>query len=104
MFRGQRRPGAKWTRLDRVLLLGLQTYEDDCCPGCGKPLTYGMDPSSKGRWVVHTATCNACAALEKTARDRGDKRPAAGSRDYVAPDDPLAHAMHHPFHVSPFPA
>lgn len=104
MFRGWRRPGAKWTRLDRVLFLGLQAYEDDCCPGCGTPRTYGMDPDSKGRLHVKAATCHGCAELDRENRKRGDKPAPPGQRDYVAPDDALAWAMRHPIHVPPFPA
>lgn len=102
MIRGQRRPGRKWTARDRALLVALQAYEDDCCPGCGQPRTYGMDDDAHGRYPVHSATCHACAALDRADAARGDKKPPPGHRQYVAPDPGLTYAMHHPIHVPPF--
>lgn len=101
MLRGRRRPGSRWTARDRLLLIALQVYEDDCCPGCGQPRTYGMDDDAAGRYHVHSVTCHACAALEKA--HQAGKNPPPGQRKYVTPDDALEHAMRHPIHVPPFP-
>lgn len=102
MLRGQRRPGKKWTERDRVLLLALQAYEDDLCPGCGQPRTYSFDDDAEGRYPAHSATCHACASLDRSSKAHGDKGPPPGHRQYVVPDAGLTHAMHHPIHVPPF--
>lgn len=102
MIRGRRRPGRKWTSRDWALTVALQSYEDDLCPGCGQPRTYAFDEDASGRYGVHSATCNACASLDRATAARGEKNPPPGQRQYVVPDRGLTHAMHHPIHVPPF--
>lgn len=101
MLRGQRRPGQRWTPTDSALAVALQAYEDDCCPGCGTPRTYGMDPDAAGHFHAQTATCYGCAALDRENERRGDKPAPPGQRQYVAPDQVLEHAMTYPIHVAP---
>lgn len=101
-MRGQRAPGKKWTPLDRLLLLALQAHEDDLCPGCGTPRTYGMDPDAAGHYHDRSGTCHACAARER-AEQNGPKNKAPGQYRYTVPDDVLVHAMTYPIHVNPTP-
>lgn len=102
VFRGRRRPGKKWTSTDRLLMLALQAYEDDCCPGCGQPRTYSFDPDARGRYKAPHATCEGCASLTRADKALGEKKPP-GLVVYLQPDDALEYAMHHPIHVPPFP-
>lgn len=100
-MRGLRRPGKRWTPVDWALTVALQAYEDDCCPGCGQPRTYGMDPDAHGRYHVQSATCHACTALERAHDKRGGRSLPPGVKEYVAPDRALEHAMTYPIHVPP---
>ena len=100
MLRGQRRPGKKWTETDRLLILALQAYEDDLCPGCGQPRTYGMDGDAQGHYAAHKATCWGCSVKQRA--DKAEKEPPPGQYRYVVADDALRHAMTHPIHVPPF--
>lgn len=99
VVRGHRRPGRKWTPRDRLLLLALQAYEDDLCPGCGTPRTYSMDPDAAGRFRDATVTCHGCATSQR-AQDAQPK-PPPGTYRTVTPDEGLTHAMHYPIHVPP---
>lgn len=82
--------------------MALQAYEDDLCPGCGQPRTYAFDADAAGRYGAHAAVCHACATLQRSEKSRGSKNPPPGHREYVIPDEGLAHAMRHPIHVPPF--
>ena len=101
MLRGHRRPDKKWTGAARLLLIALQVYEDDLCPGCGTPRTYGMDDDAAGLLNTNHGYCHGCRALEKEQRDRGDKPPPPGQKTWVTPNEALQHAMTHPLHVPP---
>ena len=61
-----------------------------------------MDPDAANHFHVKSATCNACAALERQNDKRGDRPAPPGRREYVVPDAALVHAMTYPIHVPPF--
>lgn len=78
----------------------MQAYEDDLCPGCGTPRTYGMDDDAAHLFDDHTATCHACAAKQEA--EGREKKPPPGTYHYVTPNKWMSDAMHHPIHVNPF--
>lgn len=100
-MRGQRRPGKRWTPTDWALTVALQAYEDDCCPGCGTPRTYGMDPDAAGHYHTRTSTCHACAAIDSAHDKRDGRSLPPGVKEFAAPDGALEHAMTYPIHVAP---
>lgn len=94
-FRGGPR-GAPWTAHDRLLMLGLQAYEDDLCTGCGWPRTYSMHKESRAHWHASDAIrCHACTAKRaKEDQVGGETRP--GAYFVARPSPGLLHAMTDP--------
>lgn len=83
-------------------MVALQAFEDDLCPGCGTPRTYGMDVDAAHRFEVHEDQCQGCASRDRA--ERADQNPKPGLHRYVTPDETLAYAMRHPIHVNPPPS
>jgi hypothetical protein len=73
---GQRGPGSRVTKHDRLLMLALAEYEADLCEGCGHPRSESMNAEHDGRDPEHVARyeagapfeCLACAELARAQR------------------------------------
>ena len=90
--------GAPWTDRDRLLMLGLQAYEDDLCQGCGWPRTYTMHRDARGHF--HSSgpiPCHACIP-KNAAEDAAAKGDHHQRGTYYAarPDEGIWHAMSDP--------
>lgn len=51
-----------YTSDDRCLLLGLASYEDTLCPGCGVRKDLAWHDWSHGTWESESIVCHACTA------------------------------------------
>jgi hypothetical protein len=58
--------------VDSVLAYAHTISEQLVCTGCGQPRHEAYNPDSEGWYVVHDATCQGCAAIEKDARIHKD--------------------------------
>lgn len=84
--------------MDRLCLLGLQAWEKDLHGPCGHPLTFTLDPDSRGHFVPHDVTCWACHVVESraVAAAKQGRTPPPGQIVSVSPSEALRHAMANP--------
>lgn len=80
VFRGQRRPTAKWLRSDTLLASAYQLHKDSTCPDCGQPRDETFDPLNDGDNPARTAEYvvppplrdHACTALSRARKKISD--------------------------------
>jgi len=64
--RGQRDPGARWTRPDWLIAQAWHELDRMICPGCGQPLFEGMDADLENAWVAELPIrCHPCTAISR---------------------------------------
>jgi hypothetical protein len=80
VFRGKRKPGARWLRSDTLLAGALVLYEASLCPDCGQPRDETFDPANDGDNPYRTAEYvvppplrdHACTALSRARKKIAD--------------------------------
>lgn len=65
-----------WTVLDKKLLVGYQTLQDETCKSCGTPTWLGHTEVPSVGFNVDKTTCYSCAELEKDRETSRDKNAA----------------------------
>lgn len=84
-----------WLREDRALALALDSYERSLCGECGHPRDRAWHPDMDGWYEAKEIHCNACAALQRKAREDAESKQGtpAGRKlaavDTRPPDLPL---------------
>lgn len=63
----------EWNELNSRLKVSYATLQDETCPGCGLPIWLGHSTDREIQFKIKTATCYACAKLERE-RDADAKR------------------------------
>ena len=82
MFRGLRKPTAKWLKSDTLLARALDLHEDALCPDCGQPRDETFDPAHDGdnpnrthEYVVsEPLRDHACTAMARARKRIGEAK------------------------------
>lgn len=75
-----RKSSTKWTRIDKLLLLAWQTYQDDLCKKCGVPVWLGHSEDPNIDFKIKKTVCYSCQHLEHDKEE-----PPAGGTKYTVP-------------------
>jgi len=87
VFRGRRKPAAKWLHSDTLLARALELHEDSICPDCGQYRDETFDPANDSDNPSRTAEYVTSAPLRDhacTALSRA--RAAVTKADYPHPE------------------
>jgi len=75
-----RKDSTKWTKIDKLLLLAWQTYQDDLCKKCGVPLWLGHSEDPHIDFELKETVCYSCQHIETSKKES----PPGGTK-YVIP-------------------
>lgn len=86
VIRGERKPGKKWTTVDRTFALALSVYEADLCHGCGQPMSLSSGDHAHD-YDIRTTRCMGCAELEEHRDSSKAKDAQSGTKTFVVIDE-----------------
>jgi hypothetical protein len=80
-------PDAKWTMMDKKLLMSWKIMEHETCGSCGQPLWICRSDSNNLSFAVRTKTCYAKAAMDKWEESPAGKKTLEkpGITPYIEP-------------------
>ena len=71
LFLPKRTNPNKWTLIDKALLLGWQTYQDELCPRCGVPMWLGHSEDPNIIFELKETVCYSCKDIESDKKEAG---------------------------------